>query len=274
MADLFPATLFLERCKGWKGMRTEVFWRARSPPMKKYKCVFNSRDKSHRMLVSGLRLESLTSPITISAKESVQEEAPRTTKRRSEVVEDGDGAREKAYDLYDADSRVYTSKKVSLSSNYFAFINVGTSLRVVPIDEWQRFSLKSAYNDILEDPVLPGVEEKEKEEEVEEIDYQDKFDDDDSEDEMQIQVEKKLSRAGRKMKRLMKTYEEQEQGLKVGDLREILGREKMTLKDLINGVKARFKVIDEKSKETIRNFIKEDCEVIEEPDGKYVRKRA
>lgn len=239
--------------------------------MKRYKCMFNGKDRNRRMLISGIKIDTLTPPVTMSiCKEEECEEAPRTTKRRSEVVEDEPVAEERIYEIADADNRVYTSKQVGLSSHYFAFINVGSSLRVVPLNEWRRFSLKSSYNEIVEDVALSDLETKEKEEEVEEIDYQEKFDDDNSEDEMQIQVEKKLSRAGKKMRNLMKTYEGEEQNLGADDLRDILSKGRMTLKDLINEVRGRFRHIDEKAKDTIRTFIKDECVIVEEADNKYV----
>ncbi|KAL0266003.1 UNVERIFIED_CONTAM: hypothetical protein PYX00_011720 [Menopon gallinae] len=227
--------------------------------------------KSRRMLVSGIKMDTLAHPIAMSiSKEEESEEIPRNTKRRSEVVEDEPAAEACVYEIADAENRVFTSKQVGLSSHYFAFINLGSSLRVVPLNEWRRFSLKSSYNEVVEDVSLSGLEAKEKEEEVEEIDYQEKFDDDNSEDEMQVRVEKKLSRAGKKMRNLMKTYEVKEQNLGVEDLRDILSKGRMTLKDLINEVRGRFKHIDERAKDTIRTFIKDECAIVEEADNKYV----
>lgn len=223
------------------------------------------------MLISGIKVDTLAHPVTISiCKEEESEEAPRNTKRRSEIVEDESETEEKVYEIADAENRVYTSKQISLSSQYFAFINVASSLRVVPLNEWRRFSLKSSYNEIVEDVAISDLETKEKEEEVEEIDYQEKFDDDNSEDEIQIQVEKKLSRAGKKMKSLMKTYESEEQSLGAEDLRVILSKGRITLKDLINEVRARFRHIDDKTKDTIRTFIRDECAIVEEADSKYV----
>ena len=131
--------------------------------MKKYKCIFNNKDKYKRTLVSGLKAESLTQPITISIKEEeYDDDVPRPSKERSEVVEDEPEIEEKIYEVADADNRVYTSKRVLLPSNYFAFINIGSSLRVVPISEWQRFSLKNAYSGVLEDVVIADLDVKEK----------------------------------------------------------------------------------------------------------------
>lgn len=258
-------TLFLHFAR-----RTATHSALHSPLMKKYKCIFNSKDKHRRILISGLKMESLTQPITITLKEEVLEEAPRPTKRRSEVVEEEADTVERVYEVSDAENRVYVSRRVDLSSNYFAFINVGSSLRIVPISELQRFNLKSAYNEVLEDIVLPDIDVREKDEEVEEIDYQEKFDDDNSEDEIEVSVEKKLSKAGRKMKSLMKTYEDEEQGVRPEDLRDILSKGKVTLMELINDVKLKFRIIDEKAKEVIRIFIKDECEIAESAEGKQI----
>ena len=97
---------------------------------------------------------------------------------------------------------------------------------------------------------------RKKEEEVEEIDYQDKFDDDNSEDEMQVKVEKKLSKAGKKMKNLMKTYEDEEQTLKSEDLRDILSKKKMTLRDLLNEVKGKIQSDRRENQRSDKNVYK------------------
>lgn len=243
--------------------------------MKRYKCIFSKDDHEKRFLIQGAKIDLFTPPIEFSEKEeeASEENIYKYSKKRSEVVEEDDTEEEKVYQFFDGDNRTFSSKKMTVSNNYFAFINMGDHLKVVTIEEWHKFNQCNFYNEIADTVVLDEVNTREKDEEVEEIDYVDKFDDDNSEDEIQIQPEFKLSKAGRKMKKLMRTYEENVEVdyLSSEELRKFIGKENISIKTFIELIKNKIGIIDQKSKEIIRVFVKQECEMTNGPDGKLIK---
>lgn len=234
--------------------------------MKKLKCTFNGNDKKKKtLIITNVNIASLADPINYTeSDEHFDNEETRYTKKRSEVVDKDDEMEYKKLELKDGDNKTFSCKRTD-TSNHFAFINMGSYIKIVPITSWIRATLQ-AGNRVGEnaDINLEVKEEKEAEEEAEEIDFEDRFDDDNSEDEIVVRHEKKLSKAGRKMKKLVKAYEDEE-----FDLKRIIGRGKITTKELINLVKDKAKM-DDKMKETIRLFIKDECIVENGPDGKLI----
>lgn len=265
--------------------------------MKSYKLIYKAEAKEKRFLFTNINIKELTTPISISREKTVQEETVFNTKKKSEQVEyEEEGYRRlkerEASPLIveDSENRVFGGKMQDLGANnscYFAFINTGTSLRVVPIRKWYRFCQR-LQTDILQENEVESVAnenvggeiEMSGSEEKEEIDFDEKFDDDDGEEAHVFVVrEKKLNSAGRKMRNIMESYEEKEEsskeeGVRVGEaketgqaprevltksrIREMFKGHKMSLRDLLRNVKMDFS-LGEEEKETIKEFISESC---------------
>ncbi|KCZ73809.1 hypothetical protein H311_05231, partial [Anncaliia algerae PRA109] len=71
---------------------------------------------------------------------------------------------------------------------------------------------------------------------------------------------------------LVESFSKQDQISVESELRNILFTSNgMVLKDLISNLKKRIKEINAEEKEIIRNFIREECEIEETTDGKFLR---
>lgn len=266
-------------------------------PMKRFNLVY-SPDEREISLFSNLDLTKLTEPLTIEREEPVQEDEAIFERKKSEVVEYEDEAyvslKEKEQDPYiitDAESRTMCGKFQNVTegtSMYFAFVNAGDCLKVVPVSKWYGFVQKTQFSEGDVDGIEknfgyiePEVEESES---VHEIDYNDAFDDDDSEvRELRVYKEKELSTSGKEIQGLVECYEEkdptvgkepteetakseermkkvktEEKRLTTEDIRKAFKGKKVSIKDLLLNLKADFKM-DEAEKAQIIEFVKENC---------------
>ncbi|ELA42341.1 uncharacterized protein VICG_00439 [Vittaforma corneae ATCC 50505] len=268
--------------------------------MKQFNLIYSPND-SEMYLFNDLDLSKLSEPLTIEREEQVQEEEQVFEKKKSEVVEYEDenyvSLREREQDpfvIVDCESRTMCGKFQNISdsaSMYFALINVGNSLRVVPISKWYRFVQKNQFSEGDVDGLeknLGHIEiETEESESQHEIDYDNVFDDDDGDmNEVYVYKEKELSTSGRKMQGLVECYEENineevkeeaeekpeavENAKKAkvdteyvkkltnDDIRRAFKGRKISVKDLLLNLRSNFKM-DESEKNLIRNFLKESC---------------
>lgn len=265
--------------------------------MKNYKLVYKPETKEKRFLFTNVNIKELLEPITISREKLPREEVVFSSKKKSEQVEYEDEGYKKLREkesgpliLEDNDNRVFAGKMQNLgmsNSCYFAFINTGTSLKVVPIRKWYRFHQK-LQTDVIQENDMESVENEvvadvDEEEEKEEIDFDEAFDDDDGEEaNIFIAREKKLNSAGRKLKNIMKNYEEKEESsreevsksgntigkspgespeikvLTKSKVRDMFKGRKIPLKDLLRNVRMHYN-LDDAQKELIKEFIAENC---------------
>lgn len=268
--------------------------------MKQFNLIYSPND-NEIYLFNDLDLSKLSEPLTIDREEQAQEEEQVFEKKKSEVVEYEDEkyvslreAEQDPFIIVDSESRAMCGKFQDVSdgtSMYFVLINIGDSLRVVPISKWYRFVQKSQFSE----GDIEGLEknlghidaETEESESQHEIDYDDVFDDDDGEtNEVYVHKEKELSTSGRKMQGLVECYEENNDEEVKGDVEEgpeveekakktkvgIEGERKLTaedvrkafkgrrisVKDLLLNLRSTFKM-DESEKNLIRDFLRENC---------------
>lgn len=196
------------------------------------------------------------------------------------------------YIVSDADSRIYSGKMQNIadsSSMYFALINMGNYLKLAPIAKWYGFVQKSNFGDGCVEALeknLSMVEFANEEEDTSdpEIDYEAEFDDDDGEDQLvEIVREKSLTSSGRELKGLVDNYEKEDTAkavvhentdhpddaervkrvrteaiLSKAEIRNIFGKGKISVKDLLKTIKSKYK-LEEPEKLMIREFIHESC---------------
>lgn len=252
--------------------------------------VFNSLD-----------LSKATEPLQIEREEPLPEEEQFFEKKKSEILEyeneDYIALLEQEQDPFiitDAESKSMCGKYQNMADNsgtYFAFINTGKALKVVPISKWYRFVQRNQFaetSDIegLEKNLTNAEFEIEESESEHEIDYDQHFDNDDEEENYVLhQKEKKLSSSGKKLQGLVTHLEEireepeneieeeknevveeekpkklkQNVGLTKEDIKRVFKGKSMTIKDLLKTLSSQFK-LDETDKILIRNFLKESCE--------------
>jgi len=162
--------------------------------MKQYKLVYDPADNAERLIFSNIDINGLSDPLTIQREEPIQEEEQEFGKKKSEIIDYEDeeylALKEKEqlpYIVTDSEMRTYSGKLQDISdssSMYFAFINMGTYLKAVPISKWYGFVQKNHFADgdveVLEKK-LSNYEfiDEEKSESENEIDYEPVFDDDD-----------------------------------------------------------------------------------------------
>ena len=147
-------------------------------------------------LMNGLDMPAQDSVETIK-EEPIPEEEQFFEKKKSEILdyenEDYIALLEQEQDPFlitDAESKSMCGKFQNMSDNsgmYFAFINTGKVLKVVPISKWYRFVQRNQLSEPSDieglEKNLIGVEfEIEESESVHEIDYNPQFDNDDDEE--------------------------------------------------------------------------------------------
>lgn len=263
--------------------------------MKQLNIIYSPEEGAETLLFTNLDLDRLVPPFTISREEPVQEEDHVYEKKKSELVdyenEEYMALRNREQEpliITDIDSRSMAGKFQSISdgsSMYFAFVNTGESLRMVPISKWYGFVQRNQFSEgdvegLERNLSFAEVESQESESERE-IDFYQTFDDDDDDaNEVYISKEKALSSSGKKIQGLMECYEEngkqeeepedaavreepvkklkQERILTKEDIRRVFGGKKILIKDLLLDIKSNFKM---ESHETnlIREFIQESC---------------
>jgi hypothetical protein len=266
--------------------------------MKSYKLSYTPEPRDRRFLFTNIDLKELSTPLTLSRENPPQEEVVFNTRKKSEQVEyeseEYRRLKEKESNplvLEDGDNRIFTGKLQDLGKNnhcYFAFINTGSVLKIVPIKKWYRFTQKHQFDVINTAEVETKMQEagtvgeESAEEEKEEIDYDEVFDDDDGEEvSLKAPKEKKLTSAGKELKNLMKSYEVQEESTKEDPrapaagrrhraagasevltregIREFFRGEKTSLKGLLRSIKAQYE-LKEAEKSLIKEFIGEYCD--------------
>lgn len=273
--------------------------------MKQFDLIYSPDDKEI-FLFNNLDLNKLSDPLTIEREEIINEEEQVFDKKKSEVVEYEDekylNLREEEQNPFvitDSESRAMCGKFQDVSdgaSMYFAFVNVGNTLNVVPISKWYRFVQKNQFSEgdvegLEKNLNIADIEEGDSDS-VHEIDYDEKFDDDDEDaNEIYISKEKELSTSGKKIQGLVEYLEEEkdkkekeeeeeeydedtkkaktviesvEKKLTNEDIRKVFKGRKISIKDLLISLKSSFKM-DDIEKNLIREFIKENC--VSEVDG-------
>jgi hypothetical protein len=268
--------------------------------MKQFDLIYSPEDKDI-YLFNNLDLNKLREPLTIEREEPIQEEEQVFEKKKSEIVEYEDEEyvnlkeeEQEPFIITDSESRTMCGKLQEFeesASMYFAFVNTGNSLKVVPISKWYGFVQKNQFTEVediegLEKNLGNFVIETEESNTVEdEVDFEENFDDDDGEDnEITVNKEKMLSTSGRKMQGLVECYEEnqeldvkeeekeeeaEDKGKKVKvetvekkltheDIKKVFKGKKTTVKDLLLNLRTQFKM-DESEKILIRDFLKENC---------------
>lgn len=274
--------------------------------MKEFEIVYWPEQNSEFALFTDFDLSKLTDPITVAREEPVQEEELFFDKKKSELVDYEDEEytrlREEEQDpliITDAESRAMSGmfQSTSDSSMYFALVNKGSSLRMIPIAKWYKFVQKNQFSESgdvekMEKNLIHLDVESEASEEEKEIDYVETFDDDNEEDnEVVVYMEKKLSSSGKKIQGIVESYdkakdeedekeEHKEDRIKIeaqrdpdGDLVKKAKKEKVltnddirgafrgpkiSVKDLLMNIKSNFKM-GENEKKLIRDFIHENC---------------
>lgn len=273
---------------------------------KKFNLIYKPEQKSKYFLFTNINLKGLAVPVTLSREKPLQEEVVFNQKAKSEVVEYEDEVYKKLKEkesnpllIEDSDHRTYAGKLQDLGANnscYFAFVGNGTSLKVVPIKRWYRFTQRVQSETIgPEEPEIDikqhfRIEDEDSEDEREEIDYDESFDDDDDGEEHDFKVvsEKKLSSAGKKLRNIMENYEEAQtsdedegksksyksvedndnntsktsnkEGKKLtkDSIKGLFTGKRMSLKDLLKAIKS-IGELGEVEKNLVKEFISERC---------------
>lgn len=272
--------------------------------MKNFNLIYSPDDKDY-YLFNNLDLNRLSEPLTIDREEPLQPEEQIFEKKKSEVVEYEDEnyifLREKEQDpfiIVDSESKTMCGKFQDVNENgsmYFAFVNMGESLKVIPISKWYGFVQRNQFTegDVegLEKNIGYIEAESEETESQHEIDYENNFDDDDGEEnEIIVDKEKELSTSGKKMQGLVECYEEnkveepkneveerveeekskkvkvetEERKLTNEDIKRAFKGKKISIKDLLLNLRSNFKM-DEAEKSLIRNFLKDNCSFESDP---------
>lgn len=263
---------------------------------------------------NNLDLTKAVEPLQIEREESAIEEEQFFEKKKSEVLEyeneDYLTLLEQEQDPFvvtDAEAKSMCGKFQNMPDNsgmYFAFINTGKSLKVVPISKWYRFVQRNQIVDVGDmeklEKNLNGAEfEIEESNSEHEIDYEAHFDDDDEEENnVQFEKEKKLSSSGKKLQGLVSYLEEtaemsekeeeeeksvvteeekpkkikQNANLSKEDIKKLFKGKSISIKELLKTLSSQFK-LDDSDKILIRNFLKESCDAnVDQVTGETVLK--
>lgn len=272
--------------------------------MRQFDLIYDPDENEEILLLNNIDIQKLSAPITIQREDPIQEEEQPFSKKKSEVIEyeneDYIALKEVEQDpwnIIDAESKAYTGKLQDMSNNassmYFAFINMGSFLKVVHINKWYGFVQKNIFlegdPDVLEAKlqqfeVFDDDEENDYEENL--ADFEQEFDDDDGEEvDIYIEKEKKLTTSGQQLKGIVDNYENdykeknisesaeneevQSEGskakhikidnkLSIAEIKKAFGSGLISVKDLLQILSIDRK-LDEKDKVLIRDFIKENC---------------
>lgn len=264
--------------------------------MTEFDLVFSSKDNEDFSIFTNINLQDLVDPIDIARQEKLKEEDIVYDKKKSELVdyekEEYIKLKLKEQDPYiisDSEAKTFSGKfqdNSDTSSMYFAMINTGKYLKMVPVSKWYGFVQinqfpESAANNtekLEKKLVLTEEDESYDTESDHEIDYENEFDDDDGEVYYRVEKEKKLSSSGKKIQGLMENYNEEavnkkeeseeaeennkkikiEKKLGKEDIRKIFGNVKISVKDLLIKLKSEFS-LGEEEKKTIKEFLHENC---------------
>lgn len=260
--------------------------------MKQFDLVYSPEEDTQALLFTSLELDKLVAPLSICREEPAQEEEYIYEKKKSELVdyesEEYMALKDREQEplvITDIDSRSMAGKfqNISDGSMYFAFVNTGASLKVVPVSKWYGFVQRNQFSDGdvegLEKSLGLAEAESQESESEKEIDFQETFDDDDDDgSEIYVRREKKLSSSGKKIQGLMESYSKdkkpakeedttqeepakkpkQERMLTKEDVRAAFGNRRISVKDLLLNIKGHFKM-DTHEKNLIREFIHENC---------------
>lgn len=281
--------------------------------MKQLDLVF-SPESFETYVFNNLDLTKATEPLQIEREEPIPEEEQFFEKKKSEILEyeneDYIALLEKEQDPFiitDSESKSMCGKFQNMSDNsgmYFAFINTGKSLKVVPISKWYRFVQR---NQIVDAGDIEGLEKNlngaefdvEESNSEHEIDYEERFDDDDEEEtNVLFEKEKKLSSSGKKLQGLVSYLEEaaeapendveedkneiveEEKPKKIkpnanltkDDIKKVFKGKSISIKELLKVLSSQFK-LDDSDKILIRNFLKESCEAsVDQVTGETILK--
>lgn len=268
-------------------------------PMKEYNLVYDPDDSDEMMLFSNLNIQKLAPPVSIMREDPVQEEEQPYSKKKSELVDFEDeeycALREMEqipWNVIDSESRTFSGKFQDMESHgasmYFALINMGTHLKMIPISKWYGFVQKNIFaegdGEALE-KTLNQFEYFEEESDAS-VDNAADFDDDDGEEfSVYVEKEKKLTNSGKQLQGLVENYqedlktkveaneeeeveEEEEEDtskkhkvnktLTKADIQKIFGSGSISVRDLLKIIKLDFK-LDDSEKTLIREFIHENC---------------
>ncbi|KAI5151733.1 hypothetical protein ENBRE01_2345 [Enteropsectra breve] len=203
-------------------------------PTKSLDLVFHKDTET--CIFSNVNMKSLATPLNIEREEPLAEEEQLYGKKKSMVVdyEPEEYIALKAVEqeplvLSDIEGRSYAGKYQEMGDNssmYFAFINMGGHLRVVPIDKWYNFTQRtsSALNadgleknmDILERKLNASAaidfDDSTESNSEAQPDFEEIFDDDDGEEASVVVVrEKRLTRSGRELQSLVENLDKSEE---------------------------------------------------------------
>lgn len=268
--------------------------------MKQLDLIF-SPENVDTFIFNNLDLSKVTEPLYIEREEPLAEEETVYEKKKSEIIEYENAEymalleqEQEPFIITDSESKSMCGKFQNMPENsgmYFAFINTGKSLRVVPITKWYRFVQRIQITEAVD---IEGLEKNlnnvenvvDQSESEQEIDYEENFDDDDEEDNnVLLQKEKKLSSSGKKLQGLVNHLEEnpdtpenvaeetmneepedekpkkmkQNAGLTKVDILKVFNGRKIGVKELLKSLNSQFK-LEDSDKIFIRNFVKERCE--------------
>ncbi|EPR79735.1 hypothetical protein SLOPH_1817 [Spraguea lophii 42_110] len=272
------------------------------PIMKKYKLIYNTTNKNNRSIFTlPYDINTLSTPCTITRKSEVNDEQEISKNpffnKKSVQIEEVDEEYQKILDkekypliIEDNEKKQYQGRLQDRNNdNYFVFVNTGKSFKVIHIDNWYRFAIKhnnaNANTEDAEKVIDQKIKEKgtrnsvSEEEEREEIDYKAEFSEDDTaETAMTVENQKKkLSSAGREIKKLMKKYENPEDKkshkrkvITTESLKHILDKRQLTLKKLISKIKSKYK-FSAATKHFVQNFITEHCNVVLNGEEKLIQ---
>lgn len=193
--------------------------------MKEYDLIYNPDEDGERYIFSNIDFDKLVPVVNIQREEALHEEEFDFSRKKSEIIEYEKEEYKALKDIeqfpfivVDGESRTYSGKLNNVFDTgnvYFAFINTGTYLKVIPIKKWYGFVQKNQFLDenvdIL-DQKLNYIEEIEDSDHasIPDIDYEAEFDDDDENDKViSIVKEKSLNTHGEKLQGLMEDYEEE-----------------------------------------------------------------
>ncbi|KAI4291312.1 hypothetical protein PAPHI01_0586 [Pancytospora philotis] len=271
--------------------------------MKQYKLVYDPADKVERCIFSNIHIAQLAEPVSIAREEPVQIEEQEFSKKKSEVLDYEDEAyaelkskEQLPYVVSDGDSRCYAGKLQSVDDSgsvYFAFINMGSYLKLVPVSRWYGFVQKNHFAD----GNVEGLDKSlntfdfandDSSASDQEIDYEAEFDDDDGDEQIvEVSREKRLTLSGKELQGILETYEREETeadaakaqamegseapadegepkrmktnpALTKDEIRKIFGKGKISVKDLLKSIKGKFK-LEDAEKTMIREFIHDSC---------------
>lgn len=260
--------------------------------MRKFNVIYNPSYGKRKFIFTHLDLKRLHPPVNVSREKPIEEEIVFNAKKRSEVIdyEDEEYVKLKNKEscpllLEDVDNLCFIGKLQTVhntNTTYFTFTREGNDIYITPIKKWYRFTQKISSLNALEDdevtkatPDIPVIDTNAFSDR-EEIDYEDEFDDDEGEDfNFKISEEKKLSKAGKKLRNIVENLEKEEDSeddekaegeevvekskkLTKVDLKAYFGSSSLTLRELIKKIKQSFS-LDTEEKNILKEFISESC---------------